>query len=438
MQTCAEASTLTQLVTLAARRRLFGIALVSALLGACGVESGEAPAALPSSTQLLPGVAQGRFLYPEFQRWRVVRVRAVPNVKVPIDLGGIPRILLGRPVYFGPGYMTIPFVNGPGDVLMPACFTAAEQEVSVAMVDGRAGSKAEPLRLASGPKSSLSFVMDSMFELFIEPLPQLDDGGYLKRRYAAHFNNRLEEEVARGAKPSCTLRPVKLPALAHRTLILYSSETRKEVALPSADLDPETPMTTSSASYDQRRQLDPKDPGSLVSGCQGVVELDRLVSQSTREYPSKTEHLIVRGVVGTTSDGELCDRFTMIRRVDPQALLDLYSLHLPERIPGLPTTLGMNLTEWVGQGAFRATVGPAEFELSQIDEPRIRVTLVKAPPEVAPAPAAVPTRLSSREPRLQDAEAVQPPTKTEPRIRKWTDESGVVSYGDASAAPPAR
>ena len=97
MQACAEASTLTQLVTLAARRRLFAIALVSALLGACGVESGEAPAAVPSSTQLLPGVAQGRFLYPEFQRWRVVRVRAVPNVKVPIDLGGIPRILLGRP-----------------------------------------------------------------------------------------------------------------------------------------------------------------------------------------------------------------------------------------------------------------------------------------------------------------------------------------------------
>ena len=80
----------------------------------------------------------------------------------------------------------------------------------------------------------------------------------------------------------------------------------------------------------------------------------------------------MRGVVGTTSDGELCDRFTMSRRVDPQALLDLYSLRLPERVPGLPTTLGMNLTEWVGQGAFRATVGPAEFELSQIDQPRIR------------------------------------------------------------------
>ena len=57
----------------------------------------------------------------------------------------------------------------------------------------------ELTRLASGPKRSLSFVMDSMFELFIEPLPLLDDGGYLKRRYAAHFNNRLEEEVARGA-----------------------------------------------------------------------------------------------------------------------------------------------------------------------------------------------------------------------------------------------
>ncbi len=82
----------------------------------------------------------------------------------------------------------------------------------------------------------------------------------------------------------------------------------------------------------------------------------------------------------------------MSRRVHSQALLDLYSLRMPERVPGFPTTVGMNLTEWVGQGAFRANVGPAEFELSQIDQPRIQVTLVKAPPVVAPAPATEPAR----------------------------------------------
>lgn len=217
-----------------------------------------------------------------------------------------------------------------------------------------------------------------MFEIFIEPLPPSEDGGYHERRYAAHFNDRLAEELARGARPSCAVKPVELPAPRHRDLVLYSPETGKEIVLRHADLDPETPMTTLSGSHDQRRPLAPEDPAGLVAGCQGVVEIDRLMTRPTSGYPPKTEHLFVRGIVGTTPDGEMCDRFTILRRIQPQALLDLYSMQLPERTPGRLTPPGMRLTEWVGQGGLRVKVEPAEFELSGIDQPRIRVTLVKA------------------------------------------------------------
>ena len=90
------------------------------LLAGCGHGPGTAPRTAPAATFTDIVREQGGYVYPAFQRWRIVASRVVPPASVPADLGGIPAILRGRFVYFDEGYLTFPSLNSDGDAIVPA------------------------------------------------------------------------------------------------------------------------------------------------------------------------------------------------------------------------------------------------------------------------------------------------------------------------------
>ncbi len=173
-----------------------------------------------------PGPVAGRiagdYLYPEFQRWQIIGVTRATPAKIPADAGGIPAILINRPVYFNASYFTMPFLNSSADVLHPACFRIISNGLEARLVTGRSYDDKEPFTfISSGDR--LTLVYGAMFVLTLQRRAAADDA-VRKRALDDHFNTLLQSGVpqvvsrglcelpATGNTAASTTRPTTPPA----------------------------------------------------------------------------------------------------------------------------------------------------------------------------------------------------------------------------------
>ncbi len=408
-----------------------GSALLAIGLASCGGKpAGDSAVAASENVPgtRLTGAIRGDHFYPEFQRWRIVKVVPIEGARVPIDAGGIPAILRGQYVHLSAGYMTVPALNEPGDLLTVACFRQSEQGLEVQPVAAKSGMGQEPLMLRKSDGDRLLLELYGIFELTLERGEPSQDSGYQQRALDRHFNQRYVAELQGGATASCTLEKASLPPLKHGDLELYAPASGRRIVLRGADLDPETPSRSSGASHEWRRKLDPAEPGNRIAGCAGEVLMTRLMSVESEEDPFATEYRIIGSLFGQSADGEMCGSIRFLRRIDPTAVLELFGVAAPQGAQMSRQRPGIQLLSWVSDGVFRARIGQSEFELTVLDRPQILVNMVSAgleesaidePRVVTPAPVRQPTE-----------RAVEPEPATKDEIHRWVDENGVVHYSD--------
>lgn len=415
--------------------RCFGIgsALLAAIFASCSSEPADdstvtatASARVPGT--LLTGAARGDHFYPEFQRWRIVRVVPLDGAKVPIDAGGIPAILRGQYIHLGTGYLTLPALNEPGDQLTVACFRQSEQGLEAHPVTARSGMSTQPLVLRKTDGDRLLLDWSGLFELTLERGEPAPDGGLRQRALDRHFNKRHVAELQGGASALCTFEQVALPPLKHGDLELRAPATGRSLVLGGADLDPETPLNSSGQSQEWRRKLDPADPANQIAGCAGEVFVTRLMTSESEVDSFATEYRIIGSLFGQSAEEGICGRVRFLRRIDPSSVLELFGIAPPQGAGMSGQQPGIQLLNWVSDGIFRARIGRSEFELTVLDQPQILVNMVSAGleesaldeprvfvPAAAPGPA---------------VRAVQPESAPEDEIHRWVDENGVVHYSD--------
>jgi hypothetical protein len=405
--------------------RLFHWLVLPVLLAAC---SGEpAPPPRPDAGPVT-GHWEGDAFRPGFQRWRILAAELLPGRNRSAEADPGTGTLPGRDVYLAPVYVGLPATNGAGNRIIPACFTS---DGDMLRVQGFAETDAIDGVLAPLPGDRLALTVGNRLRLTLESRPLPDDGGYQQRRFDIQFNERLAAVTTRGQEPPCPLAPRPVTLRQPRELTLVATESNRRVMLPDADLDPLTPLNPRGASAPSRQSLPLGDPAGIVAGCAGIVRMTRLVSHADLARSRGEEFLLVGGITGKTAEGELCDRVELIRRIEPRGLLELYGLPVPDRPPAL------KLLGWVNADTFTAQVDEAEFELSGVTGPRIRVSLLKGPEEpgtevaleaaLEPPPPPAPARASSP--------AAPRPSR---KIERWVDENGVVHYSNMGRPPDQR
>lgn len=416
------------------------LTLTTVMLGSCGGTKAAEPA-FP-----VAGETRGGFLYPEFQRWRIVRVVPLPDAKIPVDASGVRTILMGRSIYLGAGYFTLPFLNADGEVMMSACFRPTEAGLQAHPLTGKQTEYDQPMMFRALDKGQLSTVLYQMFEATLvreDLLPGEEPG---QDSFDRTFNRRLEREAHLVADAPCELKPATVAKLKNGPLELVAPGTARHIVVPDADLDVRTPGIGYSGSQEWRRKLDPALPANNVAGCAGEVFITRLTSGDADGTSSRTEYRLSGGLFGTDSRGTLCARQRFLRRIDPKRLLELLALP-PAVHPGLniPRETPLQLSRWIQDGVFRAMLGDAEIEITVFDEPKIHATLISAPtPKVEPAavaPAPVmpplrqeqlrqPARTPTYDARPDAQYDEQPVSEPDDEIHRWVDENGVVHYSD--------
>ena len=415
------------------RHRYFGVgsALLAIGLASCGGTSvGDSAVAVIENVPgtRLTGAIRGDHFYPEFQRWRIVRVVPMEGAKLPIDAGGIPAILRGRYVHLSAGYMTVPALNELGDMLTVACFRQSEQGLEVQPVTARSGMSKEPFMLRKSDGDQLLLELYGAFELTLERGEPPQDSGYQQRALDRHFNQSSVAELQGGATASCNLEKAAVPPLKHGNLELQAPASGRRIVLRGADLDPETPSRSSGASQEWRRKLDPADPGNRIAGCVGEVFVTRLMTVESEEDSFATEYRIIGSQFGQSADGGICGSVRFLRRIDPTAVLELFDVAPPQNAQMSLQRPGIQLLSWVSDGVFRAKIGQSEFELTVLDRPQILVNMVRAVREESKIDE---PRVVTPAPMRRPAErAVEPEPATKDEIHRWVDENGVVHYSD--------
>jgi hypothetical protein len=408
--------------------RLLPWLALAPLLAAC---SGDPPA-VPARPDVSPVIGrwEGDAFQPGFQRWQILAAELLPGSEPSAGADPGTGTLPGRDIYLAPVYVSLPATTGTGNHIIPACFTGDGEGLRV---QGFSETNAMDMDgvLAPLPGDRLALTVGNRLRLTLESRPLPDDGGYQQRRFDIHFNEQLAAATARGLKPDCPLRPRPVTLRQPRDLTLVATESNRRVMLPDADLDPLTPLSPRGASAPSRQSLPLGDPAGIVAGCAGIVRMTRLVSHADPARSRGEEFLLVGGITGKTAEGELCDRVEMIRRIEPRGLLELYGLPVPDRPPAL------KLLGWVNADTFTAQVDEAEFELSGVTGPRIRVSLLKGPeepgtevalePELEPPPPPAPARAATP--------AAPRPSR---KIERWVDENGVVHYSNVGRPPDQR
>ena len=412
----------------------FSAPLLVAIFASCsGATTGDPSAAGSANVPgtLLTGTIRGDHFYPEFQRWRIVRVVPVAGAKVPIDAGGIPTILRGQYVHLSAGYLSFPALNEPGDQLIVACFRQSEQGLQVQPVTGRSGMSNQPLMMRKTDGDRLLLDFSGLFELTLERGEPAQDGGQRQRALDLHFNKRHVAELQGGAPASCMLEKVALPPLRHGDLELHAPATGRRIVLNGANLDPETPLNSSGQSQEWRRKLDPTDPANQIAGCAGEVFVIRLMTGGSEADRYETEYRIIGSLFGQSAEEGICGRVRFLRRIDPSSILQLFGVAPPQGAGMTSQRPEIRLLSWVGDGVFRARIGRSEFELTVLDQPQILVSMMSAGLEESAieeprvfTPAVVPRSVER---------ALEPESAPEDEIHRWVDENGVVHYSDRPA-----
>ncbi len=418
-------------------------------LSACGEGSGVRPSADDEmlSNGPVTGAVRGDFLYPDFQRWTIIKVKHVAGADVPLDLRGIPTILGGRSMYLSENYITFPDVNSGGDRLQPACFRKVANGVDVQPMTAR---PTPSLSLQFGTDDTLRLTMEKMFELTLKRSERSNDEGYQQRLFDSHYNERLAREKPNGAQGACVLRKVKLPPLQDHDLELVAADTGATIVVPSGDRDPWTPYTFSSLSHESRRPVSASDSAKVFAGCRGQQLVTRLMLGESAGTLSRSSHHIVRSLIGQAPDGSLCERMIFLRRIDPDTVLQLFNLPRPQAAYG-QQLLRMDLVKWVADDVFVADIAGSRFEVTVRDQPQVLFSLKSAAVEQTPPRAATAAARTQTTPRSElDAPGtrtapqpalVHPETTQEPipppaglatgqKVHKWVAKDGTVTYSD--------
>lgn len=402
-----------------------GILMSLAALAACGI-SDDSPEAFP-----VAGVRSGDFLYPDFQRWRIVHVAPLPDAKIPRDAGGIPTILLGRSIYIGRGYMTVPFLNADGEVMSPACFRPTDAGLEAQLVTGNATEYGQAMMLRALDQGRLSVVLFQVFEATLarEDVRPGEEPG--RDSLDRSFNERLKQEQDLAAAAPCELAAVELPALENGPLELLAPGTGRRFVVRDADLDLRTPRDGYTMSQEWRRRLDPSLPENYVSGCRGEVQITRLMWGEVGRLPSRYEYRLFSSLYGEDDERRLCARLRFLRRIDTEYLMHVLMLPPIEyRGAVLARQTPFMLLRWVEDGLFRARLGPHEIEVTVYDEPRLDVRLIGAPlPGARPAVAGQ-AQVPAYDPELDTKYEQDPGPGPDEEIHRWVDENGVVHYSD--------
>jgi len=392
------------------------------------------------------GAVRGDFLYPDFQRWTIIKVKHVAGADVPLDLRGIPTILGGRSMYLSENYITFPDVNSGGDRLQPACFRKVANGVDVQPMTAR---PTPSLSLQIGTDDTLRLTMEKMFELTLKRSERSNDEGYQQRLFDSHYNERLAREKPNGAQGACDLRKVKLPPLQDHDLELVAADTGARIVVPSGDRDPWTPYTFSSLSHESRRPVSASDSAKVIAGCRGQQLVTRLMLGESAGTLSRSSHHIVRNLIGQAPDGSLCERMIFLRRIDPDTVLQLFNLPRPQAAYG-QQLLRMDLVKWVADDVFVAEIAGSRFEVTVRDQPQVLFSLTSAAAEQTPPRAATAARTQTTprseldapgtrtapQPALVHPETTQEPTPppaslaTGQKVHKWVAKDGTVTYSD--------
>ncbi|MFO1464973.1 MAG: hypothetical protein U1F35_00785 [Steroidobacteraceae bacterium] len=406
------------------------------LLAGCGHGTGSAPGTTPAATFTDIVREQGGYVYPAFQRWRIVASRVVPPASVPADLGGIPAILRGRFVYFDEGYLTFPSLNSDGDAIVPACFVLKQQQLSATPVSARDAAGALALDFQLVAPGRMTTIAAGMFELTLQREPPAQDEGYQRRLFISHFNQHPEVRSADRGGVACKIHPLPAAPLAAGDFRYVAFPSGREFIERGGEMDPLTPIRMSGGSAEWRSQIDPPQAVNRVAGCAGSERVIRLLSGDSPDSTRETVHALITTIGGVMADGEACERIVRLRRIDPAAIFDLFDIPgSPAPMAGRPG-LDVHLDEWLSENAFRAQIGRLHFEFSDLDAARIRVTLIDnialppshpVPTEIVPAPAVIP-------PHAGDLPTSTPPVdgaRSGPgKIHRWVDANGVVNYSD--------
>lgn len=424
--------------SLAGLRFALTLSLAALLLPGCdpGMDTAtRTEARKPAARRPIAGQQRRSHFYPRYQRWRIVQVKPHAGARLPIDLGGVPALLRGREVDLSAGYLTIPSPSVDGSQLSPVCYRWKGENLEAQFLDHREGAPKRRLTFRPAGEGRVVLELDGLFDLTLEPRPPRRDGGHERRQNDAFFNRRLTDFTPAEPRPGCELAEVRLPQLQHGPLELISPETGRRLVIRNGTLDLETPLALGSLSVEWRRALDPADSANAVGDCIGQLEVTRLSTGDAWEKRFQTEYVLFRKLFGEDSDGEMCGRMRLLRRISPGRILQLFDIQAFQHGGWDNPNIPMSLDEWLDARTFRSTIAGSVFQITILDEPRLLVNLIKRvdpprspkyqrPSRTAPAhfPADGPP-----DPRTPDVGV--PPSMT-PTIHRWVDEQGVVHYSD--------